>query len=48
MTQILEKTSDSTVNLVLDTLKIDKQALVFVNSKRSAESVAEKIAKQII
>ncbi|MFT4311537.1 MAG: helicase-related protein [Candidatus Woesearchaeota archaeon] len=28
-----------------DTFSIDKQAIVFVNSKRSAESVAEKISK---
>ncbi|MBD3259735.1 hypothetical protein GF371_03835 [Candidatus Woesearchaeota archaeon] len=35
------------IDLVLDTLKKKKQALVFVNSKRSAEKTAEDIAKNI-
>ncbi len=39
--------SDDTLNLALDTIRIGKQALVFVNTKRSAESVAEKIADKI-
>ncbi len=42
---IEQKTQDETVDLVLDTLKIGKQALVFVNTKRSAEKTAEDIAK---
>ena len=33
--------------IILDTLSLDKQAIVFVNSKRSAESQAENISKQI-
>ena len=44
---IEQATSDHTLNLVLDTLKISKQALVFVNTKRSAEKTAEEIAKKL-
>lgn len=44
--KILEKTKDPSVNIALDTLSINKQAIIFVNTKRSAESLAEKIAKQ--
>ncbi len=39
-------TGDAAVDLALDTIRIGKQALVFVNSKRSAEAVAEKIGKK--
>ena len=35
------------ISLVLDTLQKNKQALVFVNTKRSAEKAAEDIAKKI-
>ena len=42
--RIDELYSDATLNIALDTLKINKQALVFVSTKRAAESVAEKIA----
>ncbi|OIO64717.1 hypothetical protein AUJ68_05030 [Candidatus Woesearchaeota archaeon CG1_02_57_44] len=35
------------VEIALDTINMRKQALIFVNSKRSAEKVAEDIAKQI-
>lgn len=45
-TRILEKTSDAPVNIALDTINIGKQAIIFVNTKRSAESLSEKIAKQ--
>ena len=45
--QIERKWADSTTNLAFDTLKKKKQALVFVNTKRSAEKVAEEIAKKI-
>lgn len=41
------KTDDQTVNLVLDTIEINKQALVFNNTKSSAEKCAEDIAKKI-
>jgi len=44
--KILEKTSDPVINLALDTVEIKKQALVFVNAKRSAEKVAEDISKK--
>lgn len=42
---INEQTNDNTLNVVLDTLNKNKQALVFVNTKRSAEKVAEDVAK---
>ena len=45
--KILEKTSDASVNAALDTINIGKQAIVFVNTKRSAESLAEKIANKL-
>jgi len=35
------------VNISLDTLKIKKQALVFVNTRNSAEKTAEDVSKQI-
>ncbi len=38
---------NSTIDLSLDTIKIGKQALVFVNTKRGAEKTAEDIAKKI-
>ncbi|MBW3016687.1 hypothetical protein KY309_03705 [Candidatus Woesearchaeota archaeon] len=44
--KVAEKTSDSVVNLALDTIGIKKQALVFVNAKRSAERVAEDISRK--
>lgn len=44
--KIAEKTSDPVINIALDTVEIKKQALVFVNAKRSAEKVAEDIGKK--
>ncbi len=44
---IAQQTEDPTTDLVLDTLRINKQALVFVSSKRSAEKTAEDIAKTV-
>lgn len=41
------QTGKPVIDLVLDTLAKNKQALVFVNSKRSAEKVAEDISKAI-
>lgn len=35
------------LNIALDTLKIGKQALIFVNTKKSAEKTAEEISKKI-
>lgn len=45
--KVEEISDNATINLVLDTLKINKQALVFVNTKRSAEKTAEDISKKI-
>lgn len=44
---IKELCSDPVSNIALDTISIKKQALVFVSSKRGAESQAEKIALKI-
>ena len=44
---IAQKTRDSFLNLIADTLDKKKQALVFVNTKKSAEKQAEDIAKYI-
>ena len=38
---------DPTLALALDTLKIQKQALIFVNTKRSAEKTAEDLSKVV-
>ncbi len=45
--KIDEVSGDAVVDLALDTLKLGKQALVFVNTKRSAEKSAEDIAKHV-
>ncbi|MGM5481761.1 MAG: helicase-related protein [Nanobdellota archaeon] len=42
---IQKSSSDQTTALCLDTIRLDKQALVFCASKRAAESQAEKVAK---
>ena len=39
--KISELTTDSAINLALDTISKKKQALIFVNTKRSAEKLAE-------
>lgn len=39
--------SESTVDVALKTINMQKQALVFVNSKRSAEKMAEDIASKL-
>lgn len=44
--QLREYYSDQLLNLCLDTIEKDKQALVFCNTKRGAESQAERIAKK--
>ncbi len=46
-TRIRESSPDDFASVALDTVAIGKQALVFVNSKKSAESSAEKIARKI-
>ncbi|MEA2036086.1 MAG: helicase-related protein, partial [Nanoarchaeota archaeon] len=40
-------TDNPALNLALDTIKIGKQALVFANTKRSAEKAAEDISKKV-
>lgn len=42
-----ELADDSIINLALDTIKINKQALIFANTKRGAEKTAEEISKKI-
>jgi len=42
-----DRNSEPTINLALDTILIKKQCIIFVNTKRGAESVAEKISQII-
>ena len=44
---IREKTDLPALNIAIDTIDINKQALVFCNTKRTAESTAEKLSMQI-
>ncbi|MDO8480893.1 MAG: helicase-related protein [Nanoarchaeota archaeon] len=44
---IAQPFSDDTLNLALDTLKRGKQAIIFANTKNSAEKTAEDIAKKL-
>jgi len=44
---IEERNSDASINLALDTIMIKKQCIIFVNTKRGAESVAEKLSQII-
>src|SRR4030042_2606486 len=46
-TKIEQITANPVIDLALDTTKKNKQALIFVNTKRSAEKCAEDIAKKI-
>ena len=41
------ESDDDATNLALDTIRRGKQALIFVNSKRSAEASAERISKAV-
>lgn len=41
------KSGDNVIDLVIETLKINKQILVFNNSKKSSESTAEKISEHV-
>jgi len=43
----ISDTGNAALDLAVDTIKIGKQALVFVNTKRSAEKTAEDISKKI-
>jgi helicase len=45
--QIPKSNSDPTINLALDTINLKKQALIFANTKRSAEKTAEEISLKI-
>ncbi len=45
--KIPERSADNIINIAQDTLNMGKQAIVFVNSKASAESQAEKISISI-
>ena len=47
MTKIREPYSDSTLNIAFDTLNKNKQAIIFVNTRNSAEKTAEEIAKKV-
>ncbi len=45
--KIHQETTNQTINIILDTLKLNKQALVFASTKSSAEKTAEDISKKI-
>jgi len=45
--KISPKTSDNAVNICLDTHSKNKQALIFLSSKRNAEAMAERISKSL-
>jgi helicase len=45
---IEQKTGDGSIDIALNTILMGKQAIIFVNTKRSAESIAEKIAQRIL
>ena len=45
--QIEDRNSEPSINLALDTLLIKKQCIIFVNTKRSAEGLGEKISQII-
>lgn len=47
VTKVKQIISDDVINLAIDTINRGKQALVFVNSKQSAQKVARDIAKQL-
>ncbi|MFT4303720.1 MAG: helicase-related protein [Candidatus Woesearchaeota archaeon] len=44
---IEDKYTDPSINIALDTIKKNKQAIFFVNTKPSAEKLAEEISKKI-
>ncbi|MBN1792285.1 hypothetical protein JW826_01225 [Candidatus Woesearchaeota archaeon] len=45
--KIEQRYANSVLNIILDTLALKKQALVFVNSKNSAEAEAERLAAKV-
>ncbi|MCP3684833.1 MAG: hypothetical protein GY861_19380 [bacterium] len=42
-----ESTGNATIDLALDTIRIERQALVFVNTRQGAEKTAEETAKKL-
>ena len=40
--------NDACIDIALSTIKIGKQAIIFVNTKRGAESLAEKISQKVV
>ena len=44
---INDEFENAALSIALDTIKINKQALIFVNTKKSAEKTAEEISKKI-
>ncbi len=46
ITKINEITDNPSLNISLDTIEKNKQALIFTSSKRSAEKTAEDISKK--
>ncbi len=45
--KINEEFDSAVLNIAIDTIKIGKQAIVFVNTKKSAEKTAEDISKKL-
>src|SRR3989338_10633598 len=45
--KINEEFDSAVLNIAIDTIKIGKQAIVFVNTKKSAEKTAEDISKTL-
>ena len=45
--KIKEESDTAVINIALDTIRNGKQALIFVNTKRSAEKTAEEISKKL-
>ena len=45
--KISEEFDSAVLNIAIDTIKIGKQAIVFVNTKKSAEKTAEDISKKL-
>jgi helicase len=45
--RVEDRNSDSTINLAIDTLVLGKQCIIFVNTKKGAESLAEKLSQVI-
>ena len=46
--KISAESGNATLDIVLDTLKLGKQAIVFANTKQSAEKTAEEIIDIVV